>query len=1253
MKKKSRVEAPLPSTNGSSVAAGAENGPFGNGDIVGIITKEMKKKVFPSTSKGADSMEVDVETVGNGEVHGKKRKEKKKYRSSDVTASNNTSLDAVISDKPGNKVGKNVKGNKRKGPEFRGDETSAVPSTSLSTAMEGANVSMDGGVVPEPVGMQIYWYLASVEANVREIAALALVKELTAAQKDYEESGLGKEERDAEAVILGEGKLEDGLGDCSPAVQYALRRLVRGVASSRESSRQGFALALAAVLGTVPCIRGAAVIKLVEKNLEITASMKGPEMRDALLGQLFAFGAVVRSTRLFGQADKPDQQELAKEVTQRLLSLAKKKTFLREPAVYLVAELGEQLGAQGFERGVCAAPLFSDFLRDESGSPDALLLAIKLYKKLPPSLRSSCPLIPESGNFDDLFQPSNLQRLVPCLQESSFSHPRIHLVWHSLLDILFAPHSGQETPKSIKKGKKKRSFETESSLEVKVAAFWAIVVEGALITSSHERKHLAMHLAVLFLQRLPSLTYSKYILSKSFLTCLLDCTSSRDNLLFKAAQQCIGDICKWAETSEERRIPLILAFQSYSDGKFDKSTRTQSVRTLMSGLTTISGYHMLYKALVDINNVAVGPDGDAILSTIGAGYKKQETTAEDAGEDEDSESEKDKHTIAWVMDLLRILPQLAWAKLPISAVLEELVIKSMPLLTPVVPLSEDEQESVEKLQSTLQRLSTAVTKVTSGDQKERLVAMIGIIVQLLYETLVSPKVAVDTANEISIICRKVFGDLVEFEVESDVDEESEAAPFMDVLVDVLLSLLAESSVAVRTSAEQVFKVFSADLNSSGLADMLRVVKSNSRAGRHKPLVEVDEGNDDEEIVDVEDSDEEMDDNVDGNDDEDDESDDSDHEHEDTEILPKRESFNVGVRKLDSGEVEESDSEPSDLDDEAMFKFDKHLAQILKHRKHGTGSGGSDDPKDAQNQLQQFKLRVLSLLEYFVHKHPGNVLVLSILPSLLHVFVISCSSEGNSQVTDRVSSILLQKIFRGGRGYPKGPQVNQSALKDLLRKALKLASRSTIKRVCVVAENCIYWLLKVILGNCEKEQDKDVEEILSLALEDFFEQKKCKLSAEFFRQCYSRFPSLGNSLLERLLDKCANARSEHLQLEAVRLAGGILGFAAKSARNPKNLSPAEASSRAESLKPYIGSLTGAVMNFLKKPPVKSSKRAEVFQFCVSVVELLSILYPGKSLSEFINSDVAAPAIEALSNPAHGKGRLSNLVIRLQELLVTKH
>ena len=55
----------------------------------------------------------------------------------------------------------------------------------------------------------------------------------------------------------------------------ALRRLVRGLGSNRAAARQGFAVALGALLGHVSCCSAQDLLQLLDGCLEVTASMKG------------------------------------------------------------------------------------------------------------------------------------------------------------------------------------------------------------------------------------------------------------------------------------------------------------------------------------------------------------------------------------------------------------------------------------------------------------------------------------------------------------------------------------------------------------------------------------------------------------------------------------------------------------------------------------------------------------------------------------------------------------------------------------------------------------------------------------------------------------------------------------------------------------------------------------------------------------------------------------------------------------------
>uniref|UniRef100_A0A453N7V2 Uncharacterized protein n=1 Tax=Aegilops tauschii subsp. strangulata TaxID=200361 RepID=A0A453N7V2_AEGTS len=77
--------------------------------------------------------------------------------------------------------------------------------------------------------------------SLREAAAEALVAELRDVQRAYEkekaarEEGEGEEgDRDDGPSQMMEAEKEDGLDNCAPAVRYAIRRLIRGISSSRE-----------------------------------------------------------------------------------------------------------------------------------------------------------------------------------------------------------------------------------------------------------------------------------------------------------------------------------------------------------------------------------------------------------------------------------------------------------------------------------------------------------------------------------------------------------------------------------------------------------------------------------------------------------------------------------------------------------------------------------------------------------------------------------------------------------------------------------------------------------------------------------------------------------------------------------------------------------------------------------------------------------------------------------------------------------
>lgn len=79
--------------------------------------------------------------------------------------------------------------------------------------------------------IDVFRDLSSPDSSVREAAVEKLVAELRNVQKAYEK--LENKKEDNGAVQL-EAEKDDGMEHCAPTLRYAIRRLIRGVSSSRE-----------------------------------------------------------------------------------------------------------------------------------------------------------------------------------------------------------------------------------------------------------------------------------------------------------------------------------------------------------------------------------------------------------------------------------------------------------------------------------------------------------------------------------------------------------------------------------------------------------------------------------------------------------------------------------------------------------------------------------------------------------------------------------------------------------------------------------------------------------------------------------------------------------------------------------------------------------------------------------------------------------------------------------------------------------
>ncbi|XP_050146462.1 rDNA transcriptional regulator pol5-like [Malus sylvestris] len=1178
--------------------------------------------------------------------------------------------------------------------------------------MEVPASSSTSGVLPE-FHVGVFKDLSSADGSVREAAAEALAMELVAVQRAYD--GLENKELVEGGVKL-DAEKDDGLNDCAPSLRYAVRRLIRGVSSSRECARQGFALGLSILVSTIPSIKVNSLLKLIVDFLEVSSSMKGQEQRDHLLGRLFAYGAIARSGRLAEEWVSDRNTPLIKEFTSLLIALASKKRYLQEPVVSVIVDLIEKLHSEALLNHILEAPGLNEWFEGaiQIGNPDALLLALKIREKTLIESSSFGNLLPVPFSPDKLFSADHLSSLANCLKESTFGQPRVHNVWPVLVNMLLPDRVLQaedaiSVSNSLKRPKKNRkSSSSDEEIAKNFQCFCEVIIEGSLLTSSHDRKHLAFDVLLLLLPKLPA-SFISITLSYKIVQCMIDILSTKDSWLYKVVQHFLKTLTVWVGDDDVRRVSVIVALQKHSNGKFDGITRTKTVKDLMSDFRTESGCMLFIQNLLNMfldekhtteepsdqsqttdDNSDIGSveDKDSVGTMGNSDFLKTwiveslPSILKNLKLDPEAKFRVQKGILKFLavqglftaslgseVTSLELQETFRWPKTAVSSALCRMCIEQLQLLfansqkgegsgpllncveqsdlgsyfmrflstlcsIPSVsyfrPLETEEENTLKKLQAMETSLSKEERNCQLTSDANRLHALRYLLIQLLLQMLLRPKEYLEAVSELMICCKKAFpvADLLDSPGEDDLDDEG-APAMMDVLVDTLLSLLPQSSAPMRTAIEQVFKCFCDDITDDGLLRMLRVIRKNLKPARHQDADSddiFDDEEDDEDFLNIE-EDEGIDKAETG------ETGDSDEQPDDSEADSEAAD---AVEAVGKENPEASDDSDGGMDDDAMFRMDTYLTQIFKERKNLAGGD------TAHHQLMLFKLRVLSLLEIYLHENPGKPQVLLVYSNLARAFIEPPSAESSEQLGQRVWGIMQKKIFKA-KDYPKGEDVQLSTLESLLQKNLKLASKpikrkksatnlskkkqsaswNRHKMITSLAQSSTFWILKIVEArNFPESELQRIFDIFQGVLVEYFNSKKSQIKSGFLKEIFRRRPWVGHHLFGFLLEKCGTSKSDFRRVEALDLVSEIL----------KSLGSTDGSSQEalkNIMKSHLPKLCRLIEQLLTNISEKQSRQAEARKFCSRILQMITTLKLTKSFLKKLSPDAHAKCESQLS------------------------
>ncbi|KAF4074801.1 hypothetical protein AMELA_G00243550, partial [Ameiurus melas] len=384
--------------------------------------------------------------------------------------------------------------------------------------------------------------------------------------------------------------------------------------------------------------------------------------------------------------------------------------------------------------------------------------------------------------------------------------------------------------------------------------------------------------------------------------------------------------------------------------------------------------------------------------------------------------------------------------------------------------------------------------------------------------------------------------------------------WVEVVVEILLSLLAQPSRLIRGVCKTAFSRVCPYLTQPALTAILNVLdpskdedesgvlvmddndgekKKKKKETQDEEEEEEDEGDDEQEAEDEDESD--------SSDNEDDEDDDEEEEEVD-------QNFRLDLIKVLQGQnalaaEEEDGSEDEELDDEAMMKLDENLASLFGEQKKKVQAKKDEKERLRKEKtlVRDFKIKVLDLLDVFLCKQGSSVLVLGLVEPLLSVIENCMSSESGQHEQDflrRAAHVFRNQLCRG-KHYCREVEGREAELHDMLERLIGRAQKLSESSVALYYFSAALYLVKVLRGVTTDTDSKhtaeqrmmgkvDVERVTSCfreALSSFMTRRKSPLTGDMFIELFNRFPVLCANLLDTAVENIMGGVREHQQGQA--------------------------------------------------------------------------------------------------------------------------
>ncbi|XP_004760570.1 myb-binding protein 1A [Mustela putorius furo] len=959
-----------------------------------------------------------------------------------------------------------------------------------------------------------------------------------------------------------------------PERKYALKRLITGLGVGRETARPCYSLALAQLLQSFEDIPLCSVLQQIQEKHDLQ-KVKKAMMRPALFANLFGVLALFQSGRLV-----KDSEALLKSV-KLLQNLAQHHNHLQEQPQKALVDILSEVPAATLQ-AILPKVLKAD-LNSVLGSPEHLQLFLLAQQKVPEKLKELIGPV-------NLFSDENIPRLVNVLKTAAASVKKERKLPAVALDLLRL---------SLQEGKFPR--------------FWKEVVEQGLLKKQFWPasylcfRLLGAALPLLSEEQLPLVMQGDLI--RHFGEHMVTAKLPKQFKFAPEMNEYVGAFLEGCRDDPERQLAVVVAFTRITNQglpvlpTFWRVVRSLSPRALKGYVAWLQTTFLQpdLDSLVDFSTSNQKKAQDAslhgperavfrlrkwvilrLVSTVDALHAEKEDdlieevarfcffhsffeTKKPTSQIPETEQQfsfplesrtREVVSSAFFSLLQTVSTQfrLAPARTPDGQPWTHRLVQFADLLlnhsrnvTPLTPFTTQQRQAWDRMLQTLKELEACSAEAKAkASAFQHLLFLVGIY---LFK---SPADSCELLADIQTCIQKSLG-------EKPRRTRSKAAtpqepPWVEVLVEILLALLAQPSHLMRQVARTVFSHVCVHLTPRALQLILDVLNPEKSADEDNVVV-TDDSEKQSESGEDKSSDSEDDRPSASEDDSDDE--DSNEEDRDGDVDQGFREQLMAVLQAGKalGAVDGEDDGDEELGDEAMMALDENLASLFAEQKLRIQARRDEKNKLRKEKVlrRDFQIRVLDLIEVLVTKQPENPLVLELLEPLLDVIRRSMRTSSSKQEQDllhKTARIFTHHLCRS-RHYCHDVGRGVGALYAQVERLVQQAGRQVDASLSLYYFNAALYLLRVLKGNSTaatvcKPQKKEkagpkpggpkasggldlslVTPIFSSALTSFLTKRNSPLTVPMFLSLFSRHPVLCKSLLPVVIQHVTGqARPRH-------------------------------------------------------------------------------------------------------------------------------